>query len=276
MSGKVYFGTLEKMQWVKAPATGVNLGREGWIDTQTDLSGGSYAHQSAWGAKRFEFSWGASPSDEVYAITDYRSGVWGSGLLYYVDPFAMDANVLPDNFSIPWKLKVMSRMGYDASLTPVDALPTVRNLPRGYRFFLGQVSPWVTIPIPPGYTLHVAYSATTNALQRRYPNNTTGTVTATTAAAANWTWTAFNSTSYAHIALRWSPTASTDIYGAIAVLLPTGQSPAVNKPWCLGRGNWGLAFAGEPQISGISAALGDSGGLVSGSVSLLEVGLDRN
>lgn len=107
----IYFGTRDFMKWVKAPAVDTPLSGVGWSNSGTDLNGGGFAKLSPTAHREYEFTWGASPAKDIYDILDYRTGAYGDGLLYYVDPFAMRSNVLPSSFSIPRVLCESGLMG---------------------------------------------------------------------------------------------------------------------------------------------------------------------
>lgn len=108
---KIYFGTRDYMQWVKAPLVNTPLSNVGWANSGTDLNGGGFAKISPTAHKEYELSWGASPAQDIYEILDYRTGAYGEGYLYYVDPFAMRTNVLPGSFSMPRQLCNAGLMG---------------------------------------------------------------------------------------------------------------------------------------------------------------------
>jgi hypothetical protein len=124
---KVYFGTRERMIWVKPPAINTPLSGAGIANTGTDLNGGGYSKMSPTAHKEYQFTWGASPAKDIYDVTDYRSGVYGTGLLYYLDPFAMESNALSSAFSAPSTLCTIGRMGGTYS-TPTGSRVDATNL----------------------------------------------------------------------------------------------------------------------------------------------------
>lgn len=92
------------MIWTKAPATGMPIGSDSWNMTGTDLNGGGFVQNSDTHNRTYEFTWGAAPLKEIYEITDYATGAYGEGPLYFLDPFAMQTNLFNDAFSAPYKL----------------------------------------------------------------------------------------------------------------------------------------------------------------------------
>ena len=258
MNNEVYFGTKERMRWVKAPAVNTPLSKAGWSNVGTDLNGGGYAKLSPTAHKEYEFTWGASPAQDIYDILDYRSGAYGLGPLYYLDPFAMQTNILSAAFSMPRTLAEIGKLG--GSFT-VNTEPLRVS-------FSGAESPSFYVPIPSGFTLWVTYRASANVL---YRGNTA--IPATPLANTTSTWTSFSSS---ELSLRWQGTGVA--FGAMARVLPNGTSPAttLQSNWVPGRGSTGLKFAGEPTVTGLSAVYGDNGGLLNASARLIETELWDN
>lgn len=106
----IYFGTRDRMIWAKPPAVETPLTRVGTANVGSDVNGGGYAKLSPTSHKDYTFTWGASPAQDIYDIVDYRSGAYGDGLLYYIDPFAMRTNILPQSFSVPSLLCDIGKM----------------------------------------------------------------------------------------------------------------------------------------------------------------------
>lgn len=107
----IYFGTKDRMIWAKPPAVNTPLSKTGTSNTGVDLNGGGYAKLSPAASRDYTFTWGASPAKDIYDILDYRTGAYGNGLLYYLDPFAMKCNVLSESFSFPRMLCDIYKMG---------------------------------------------------------------------------------------------------------------------------------------------------------------------
>lgn len=97
----IYFGTRERMKWVKAPAINANLNTVGRAASVTFLNGGGGVDRSALGHAEYEFNWKIASNAEIHAITDYYSGVFGKPPFYFVDPFAMNTNLLPPYWAAP-------------------------------------------------------------------------------------------------------------------------------------------------------------------------------
>lgn len=121
MAGLMYFGNRNRMTWVKCPDTGMGMSRAHWSADGTYLNGGGYVRNSKAGHLVYEMGWNFLNRAQLYAITDYRDGLYGPGSIYFLDPFQMDRNVLPQHWAHP------ALAGEDAQpLT--DQRPSVQSL----------------------------------------------------------------------------------------------------------------------------------------------------
>ena len=111
------------MIWAKPPAVDTPLSRSGTANVGSDVNGGGYVQLSPTSHKDYTFTWGASPAKDIYDIVDYRSGAYGDGLLYYLDPFAMRTNILPQSFSVPSLLCDIGKMS--GTVSPASGARTV-------------------------------------------------------------------------------------------------------------------------------------------------------
>lgn len=270
MPNQIYFGTKDRMAWVKAPASGTSLDLESVFSIGTDVNGGGYALRGGASHRNPSFEWGASPSQDVYDITDYYSGVYGSGLLYWLDPFAMRSNVCPQDLTIPSKTGFRSFL-HGVTLTETTGSTAASGLPtRGLTLAptlgtsnLALYMNEISIPVPPGHVAWIRQYATADLFQVRV-GSTSAQVNGRTAAA---TFTAGANGDFLNI--RYAGVAGT-FYG---LQITIGPSVVVPTKYSIGRGHSGCRFAAAPKISGITANLGDTGGLVGGSVQFKEVGL---
>lgn len=98
---KMYFGTREKMQWIKCPATNISRNRNKWQETGAYLNGGAFSAQSSYSHLTYDIAWNLMASEEAAKIMSYYEGVHGDGLIYFLDPFAKKSNVLPLHWSVP-------------------------------------------------------------------------------------------------------------------------------------------------------------------------------
>lgn len=284
----MYFGTKDNMRWVKSPAVNTPLGLNTQTDSGTDVNGGGYVLTGAASHKVFDFSWGAAPASDVYAITDYATGDFGRGPIYFLDEFALTTNVFPQDFTSPVSMWRSGRMTPNADKpaqlnNPVKFGPNPLNIPdiTPHHNINGvAISDEVFIPVPTGYRLWVAYVAGTSAdtLKYRYVDSDDQsvswlTVTATSlpsgpnpTAPTSWSWYSFSGDQ----TFRWEVGGfrGGTVGALVGVILPVGETPSPTHRWTSGKGNGGCKFDGPPTITGISAMLTNS---VSASARLREV-----
>lgn len=259
----MWFGTKERMAWVPCPAINVGMSSEGAGESGTYMGGGGYARNSADGHMVYEFSWNANTRDEIYPIADYGTGVYGDGLIYFLDPFAMDTNVLPERWAAPGKVDRWS-----AYLREGTTPPTVTNtgantlgLPvKTAQYAISDNGRELWVPVPPGHTLHFAWVGSASGASVQV-NGVAATPTAVGASGLTW------NTYTADATIRLWGTGTVDIAGMVAQVLPTGQAPTTNG-WVSGRGHSGCRFQGRPKVVGLSAALDR----VSARATLIETG----
>lgn len=101
MPGKMYFGNKARMTFVKCPDSGMGMNGSRYSAEGTFLNGGAYVRNSATGHRSYDMSWNFLRADEKDEIRAYLDGVYGSGLLHFLDPFAMRRNVLPTCWASP-------------------------------------------------------------------------------------------------------------------------------------------------------------------------------
>lgn len=160
MTSKVmYFGTRERMTWVKAPAFNPDISKVGWSATNLFLNGGASVRRSTVSHKEYQFAWNLASAEDIAAISDYADGLYGDDLIYFLDPFAMTTNLLPQMWATP-RLGVSDGIDFANGArrptlitTPTNSLgyPTKSAV---YTFNSSSVFESVYIPIPPGYALN--------------------------------------------------------------------------------------------------------------------------
>lgn len=165
----MWFGNKNYMQWITAPQINYDSSRKTKVNTAQFTNGGFYIRRSATGARTYNFSWNMKRRDEIRVIQDYYDGIYGRETpIYFLDPFAMDRNVLPQYWATP------SLGAYDAPLLAGDddgdrpALVTTAVNTLGYPVYSAQYSmvsgstkPTVFIPVPPDHRLWVGAHGTT-------------------------------------------------------------------------------------------------------------------
>lgn len=101
MGGRMWMGKRGRERWVPAPATGMTYGAKRWSSKTSFLSGGANVRSSIASHLEYEMDWNAISRDQARRIEDMTSGIDGTGLTYFLDPMAMDKNVLPAQWAFP-------------------------------------------------------------------------------------------------------------------------------------------------------------------------------
>lgn len=281
----MYFGTQERMTWIKCPNSGMTRNRVGWNANGTYLNGGGWARKSA--TKHYEQSlvWSFLNHVEVRAINDYYLGAFGDGPIYWLDTFAMATNVLPAHWSIP-RLAADDAppLVYGRRPTLADTLPNALGLPTKtatYELRASDTFDTLYIPVPEGFTAHIAAWGSSTGDARLSLGGEAVTLTAVTDTVPTWTsvsgvnhviLTADGEgfLSLAGITVQVLPHPDTLILPGLlsSVSLPTSPSLApsdteiiylgglpVAGRFLSGEGHSGMAFKGEPSIVGYSSPM---------------------
>lgn len=269
----MWFGTRGYETWVPMPAIDADFSRKGWASTSAFLNGGARVKKSAASHAEYNMAWNLGTRDALRPITDFSAGVFGDGLIYFIDPMAADKNVLPQHMAFPGQAEK------GAPVLLKGAKPTFSNTPantlrypsRSATYAAGTTTTSLYLPIPPGSVAWVGAhgSATGTAKVRVTPVSgalTTLTllpVTSTTRVNASFTGTG--------IVIDFTvPAASTlTLSGLIAQILPAGAVPAAGG-FISGQGHSGCSFAEEPVVTAYSAVL--EAAQVGMTAKLVEVG----
>ena len=272
MAGTMYFGNRERMAWVKAPAFNAGISKVGWSAEGTFLNGGAYSRRSATSHKHYEFSWNLASQEDVYGVLDYADGLYGDGLIYFLDPFARDTNMLPSFWAAPrLQAEDAPSLVIDKAPTLVDTAINTYSYPTKsavYTLVSGDTFDDLWIPLPAGYTMHIGVhgSATSTAEVIYTPDGGAATAIAplsvTTSQLTNVTVTGETG-----VTLSAQGEGQLTLAGLVVQILPTGTvAPTGN--FISGRGHSGCRFVGQPQIDGYSSAMDRIGA----SATLVETG----
>ena len=101
MAYQMWFGTRDYPQWISCPVVDADMSKVGWQSQQQYLNGGARVRRSSTAHKEYNLSWNLQSRDNIRQINDYADGIYGDGLIYFLDPFAMDKNVLPQYWAAP-------------------------------------------------------------------------------------------------------------------------------------------------------------------------------
>ena len=171
MNRKVYFGNSQKQTWIPAPQSGLVAATTGFVSQNQLLNGRNHIKRSKANHRSFEASWIGSMNtsaieDSLYTIKDFADGIYGDGPFYWLDPYAIDTNLLPPHWAAPmlsgadWPS--ISSIG---TATKVDTQANTRNYPlKSLQLAFGasvqESSSKVTVIIPEDHKLHFGWHGT--------------------------------------------------------------------------------------------------------------------
>lgn len=258
---RMYFGTRERMTWITMPAINADLSKARWSSEGVFLNGGAFVQRSSAAHMRYGFSWNLASHEEIYAIADYDDGVYGDGLLYFLDPFSSRVNVLPQFWASP------RLQAEDAPSLVKDVIPTLTDTTDNeyayptksavFELTSGDEFRSLWIPIPPGYTFHfgVHGSATGTAAVTIQPDGDSASdVTPLAVTTATLTNTTVEGPGGVTISARGEGFLT--LAGLMGKVLPTG-TPAPTGRFFGGRGHSGCRFSANGlSITGYSAPEG--------------------
>lgn len=254
MSDKVmYFGTINRMAWVKAPAIDQPISKVGWSTTSQFLNGGASVRRSATSHKEYVFNWALASAADTAAISDYADNIYGDGLIYFLDPFAVTTNVLPMQWSVP-ALAIEDAPTFNGSDIRPTASATAVNtfdyptLSAVYTFDSSSVFKTLWIPLPAGYTFHFgAHGSATGTAAVTLNGVGVTLLSATTNTRTNTTISGVPG-----VLVSFVGTGTLTLAGLIAQVRLTGDTVPVGG-FISGRGNSGCRFSTQPAIQGYSA-----------------------
>jgi hypothetical protein len=277
MNRKVYFGNAQSQCWIPAPLTGLQVDSTGFLVENQLLSGRSYVKRSGANHRSFSVSWNGSLNsetreDSLHTIKDYADGIYGDGPFYWLDPYAIDTNLLPPHWASP-----MLSLGDWPSICSVgtQSLISTASNTKNYPYeslkiaFSGaaESATYQRIIIPEGYKLHfgahgVLTSGSATVSLRQYPRDGGSAVVVNAAILANnsaiRTNTQVNGNTYSmvDVFIRNTVASASDlrISGMIAQILPESDSVPQGEFWS-GRGTSALQFTQLPNIEYYSAAI---------------------
>lgn len=294
---KLWFGTVDRMEWLPTPNRGADVSPEGWDAGGTLLNGGAYQLNSFASAKNYAFEWPSSSAPKAaQLVKSYFDGSYGRGLIYFVDPLTYDTNVLPAMWADP-----SMGIGNEATTLVPGVTPTslttsgnpAFRLPVRSAFYnlasVGVMSPSllndsnsVFIPIPEGYQMLLgSFYSYVGAARVFYSKVSTGgaasgsnAITPLAPGGASL-FNTFITMAPGEIGIRlWlgktlSGSASLTLTAMHARLLPVAGTPRGEGYWIGGQGHSGCRFIGPPTYVNFS---GVGEGQVSYAASFREVG----
>ena len=278
MSGQMWMGTRGYERWVKAPLTGnLDFSRVGWQAQSGYLNGGASVRSSFASHKEYAMAWRGT-RHEMRLIADLATGMFGTGLIYFIDPVAADKNVLPLQWSYP-ALAAKDGPILAGSVRP-STVPTPSNTLLypidSAQYALTTTSKTLYVPIPPGFTAWFGYAGGTGGsgpirLTPILSGNTAGTVIIPTMlAVTNQTRmnTQIAGGTNIGVVIDWNGTTAAPVAGMMMQILPNGTTPANTGYFNSGQGHSGCKFASKPSETPYSVPA-DSVGL---AARLIETG----
>ena len=273
MANQIWFGIPGvKMQFCPAPAAGATASNLGYVETMAFENGGGAVARSFQTRKQYAFTFNGPSKDldGISVYTKYASGFYGSGLLYFADPFAFETNLFPPAWASPGLIERGWENIYDVTPTFSATSSNIYSQPVRKAAFAvtttanavpTQANSVAIIPIPPTHTLHIGASGsvvTGTAVVRVVPINTDGT----NATAVNLTLldptlsTRMNATfagsSYqavkVYITRTTSGASSISLTSMMAQLYLTGSSPVLPNDHLAGEGHTGLMFTDDARV----------------------------
>lgn len=290
MAGKVYFGNKSKQTWIKAPASGLKSGFAGYVSETQLLNGGATLRRSKASHRKFSASWTGSMNtptfeENLFVIKDYADGLYGDGPYYWLDPFAMNQNVLPPHWAAPMlSEKDWTDLSAGAIVPTYTASTVNNNYPIKYAEYVTtnnyESELKLTIIIPVDYALNFGWhgpsgSSTSGIRIVPYLRSTGVADTAINPTRIDAGGTVRTNTkikgdtySYVEIFLATTTASTVKVTGMIAQVLPENATVAAGG-FISGRGTTGLEYATFPQMDLYSSAIND--GWIGMSVDWVEV-----
>ena len=259
-----FIGTRDKMLQTRMPSVSMPSSKVGWSSKMNYLNGGASVRKSYAASKRYELSWDSISRDEARVILDIADGVYGTGAVYFLDPFAANRNCLPQWWATP-SLGLADGLPLTGAVRGVEiATPTnTINLPVKSIVYtcVPGASRSVWIPVPVGHTAHavawgldgtggnVTITPTTGASTTASPSvlvlqdaSTANPVAATFAA----------SDGYTGILVSLEGTGTVTLTGLLVQVLADGDSLNING-FISGQGNSGCTML-QPEYTPSSVA----------------------
>lgn len=282
MSSKMmWMGPRGYEQWVPPCLINPDFSSVGWQAKTQLLNGGANVRTSFASHKEYAMSWPPRSRDTYRPLLDMASGMFGDGLIYFIDPMAMDKNVLPEHWAFP------AQAALDGPVLLGDTRPNTIQTPtnsNGYPALSVQypttgTSASLYIPIPPGYVAWVGQHGSSDgvggvrvtpiqpgdvAITPVFPSMLP--VTSTTRVD-----TSFSGDTLQGISLDLAVSTATAVFisGVIVQILANGVTPAPGG-FISGQGNSGCRFEQKPTQTPYSTGTPESELAI--SAKLAEVG----
>lgn len=265
MARKPFFiGTRDKMLEARMPSIPLPSSKVGWSSEMNYLNGGASVRKSFAASKRYEMNWESITRKQARVILDIADGVYGTGAVYFLDPFAANTNCLPQWWATP-SLGLEDGLPLTGTVRGVEAATPSNtiNLPVKSIVYTcaptGSRSVWV--PIPTGYTAHIGAWGQAGTGGQLVATPTTGATTIGTPANVTLqaasvinpiTQTVAASGGNTGVLLSLGGTGTVTLTGIVVQVLPDGESPQIDG-FISGQGNSGCTML-QPEYTPSSVA----------------------
>jgi hypothetical protein len=296
MDRKIYFGNANKQVWIPAPKTGLSAIVDSYFNEAQLLSGRAFTRRSSANHRRFSPAWtgplnAESINDSLHTIKDYFDGIYGDGPFYWLDPFAIDTNLLPPNWAAPmltekdWPTICAIPTGSGAT-SFVATEPNTKSYPyKSLNINLTSTQAFESassnrIIIPTAHRFHFGWhgevvSGNATVILRAYSRSTglpTDIITNVMSVGSTIrTNTQLSGLAYSMVDIivikPVGATSEISIAGMMAQVLPETSS-VKQGDFISGRGTKGLLFSSAPSITYLSAKIND--GLVELATNFIE------
>lgn len=265
-------GTNNRFGWVPQPDLPVASSRVGYVEQMLFENGGAVVGRSNGSHREFVFNVGirqSSGSDGLDVYADYAAGLFGTGLIYFADPFHYEQNLAAPQWGSPglaeldWPDPVAGAVSFGATAANSYAQParkgtwTVTTAANATPLTDATI-PFLVLPIPPNMTLHLGVTgAATGTAVCRVESWVNGATSAGASASLTLlsetgdtrmnTTVAGSSYAFAKVFFTRTSSAASTItpISLMAQLWPTGVSPTLTGNHVPGRGHTGLQFADD-------------------------------
>lgn len=249
---------------VRAPSINMPSSKQGFSDELLFVNGGASIRRSTAAHKRYTLTWNSVDRDDARVILDLADGLYGSGEIYWHDPFVADRNVLPQQWASPFQ-GAIDGVALNAGERP-QRVTTVENS-LNFPVFSARYNVTtpntkrVWIPIPTGYTAHVGIYGqdVSGGKMLAIPTFEDGSFVEpqeltllSLSDDSRFNYQVSSSSGYNGMFLRLGGSGILTIAGMMVQVLPNGVSPETGG-FISGQGHSGLSFATQPNYTPYSA-----------------------
>jgi hypothetical protein len=287
MSASIWIGPRGNALWVPAPSvSNIDFSPSGYSNQVNYLNGGAGV-RSSWASHReYVMQWTLKSRDSLRPLQDMAAGMYGTGLIFWSNPMAMDRNVLPECWAWPAQAALDAPILVNGStgVRPTSSATPANTL--GYpatsiSYPVSGTSQTLHVPIPPGYVAWLGWHGTSNGnggliVTPVYSASSVGPATypailpVTSTTRCN---TSYSSASMVGIDISFGvgavagPATSVIYSGIMVQILPIGATPTLGG-FISGQGDSGCVFATKPKNTPYNQPLDQVGA----AAKLVEVG----